>query len=175
MGTVCRFVLNHLPQRLTAVDNLIASARPGGVILGEDFLPRALQRYVDQAPSDEDAQALLRFEAAYLGVLAKHGSDRYWSVRAGEVFKRPGPDRRRREGILRAVARRRPRMPDAARRAGEAVRRADRRGVKADDQHRVADLLQDPRVTVNGHVVVSARTPPRRPRTSQPGRVRSRR
>ncbi|GIH21291.1 class I SAM-dependent methyltransferase [Rugosimonospora africana] len=87
---VCRFVLNHLPERLAAVDNIIASTRPGGVILTEDFLPRAPQQFVEQAPSDEDAQVLLRFESAYLGVLAKHGNDRYWSVRAGEVFKRRG-------------------------------------------------------------------------------------
>ncbi|GIH21290.1 hypothetical protein Raf01_94620 [Rugosimonospora africana] len=38
-------------------------------------------------------------------------------------------------------------------------------GVKTDDLHRVGELLQDPRVTVNGHVVVSVRA--RRPQAQE--------
>jgi hypothetical protein len=121
---------------------------------------------VDQAPSDEDAQALLGFEAAYLGVLVKHGNDRVlsgpgrtcstagaWSTSMCRNPSDPG----------RAAAR----VPDAARRAPAAVRRADRRGRQGRRPAPRRQPLQDRRVTVNGQVV-SAAQPPCRTGISQP-------
>jgi ubiquinone/menaquinone biosynthesis C-methylase UbiE len=86
----CRLLLNHLPQRVEVAGNLVASLRPGGVLLTGDFLPRQVDDFVVRAASDEDADLLRRFHQAHADALTRHGNDRQWSRRAPDVYRQLG-------------------------------------------------------------------------------------
>lgn len=85
-----RLVLNHLPQRRMAMHNMVSSLKPGGVLLVQDFMSTRSLDFVLQAPTDEAATLLRRFQFAHLGVLREHGNDRTWPQRVVRLLEHEG-------------------------------------------------------------------------------------
>lgn len=85
-----RLVLNHLPERRMALHNMVLALKPGGALLTQDFMPTRSLDFVLQAPSDDDARLLRRFQFKHLEILRSHGNDRTWTQRVTRVLEHEG-------------------------------------------------------------------------------------
>jgi SAM-dependent methyltransferase len=84
-----RLLLNHLPQRETALRHMVDALQPGGVLLTEDLWHTPELPLVAYGP--EPAATLVnRYHALHLRVLFDHGNDRDWSRNALGAFHRAG-------------------------------------------------------------------------------------
>jgi ubiquinone/menaquinone biosynthesis C-methylase UbiE len=150
-----RLLLNHLPNREVAVANMIASLRPGGWLLVEDFSPHDHLNFVLCAPSPEDGVLLRRFHLAHLAVLRAHGNDTGWSRRAARML---ADSRLQRITVAEFGGSWQAGSPGARLLAtGLAELRPQLRlqGLSDQELDRVRWLLTDSSTVVNGHVLVS--------------------
>jgi ubiquinone/menaquinone biosynthesis C-methylase UbiE len=85
-----RCVLNHVPERRMALHHMVMSLKPGGSLLTQDFMPTRSLDFVLQAPSEEDAALLRRFQFFHLQILREHGNDRAWSQRVARMVEAEG-------------------------------------------------------------------------------------
>jgi SAM-dependent methyltransferase len=157
-----RMLLNHLPQRRHILHGLVATLRPGGVLLTQDALPTPPQEFVILAPTPQAASLIARFQQTHLSVLAKHGHDPAWSTQAhlamleeglldvqtfihGETW--PGGGRGC-QFMAAGLAQLRPELIAA--------------GMTSAELDQVRDLLDDPGLLLRGHLLHSAsgRRPP---------------
>jgi SAM-dependent methyltransferase len=86
-----RTVLNHLgPRAELALQHMVQSLRPGGVLLIADFWPTRLQEFVVGGVSEADGVLLRRFLHFHLETLRRYGNDRTWSKRAAAAVEAQG-------------------------------------------------------------------------------------
>jgi 2-polyprenyl-3-methyl-5-hydroxy-6-metoxy-1,4-benzoquinol methylase len=84
-----RLLLGHLPQRTTALRQLVRALAPGGVLVTGD-LTLAPGAFVMSAPDDETADVLSRYVTAHVRALTAHGYDNDWAHRAPAAFEAAG-------------------------------------------------------------------------------------
>jgi SAM-dependent methyltransferase len=77
-----RLLLNHLPERRTALRHMVEALAPGGVLLTEDFWPTMGEDLVVRAKDTATAALVGRYQQLHMQILASHGNDRNWSRRA---------------------------------------------------------------------------------------------
>ncbi|HKT02979.1 MAG TPA: class I SAM-dependent methyltransferase [Rugosimonospora sp.] len=147
-----RLLLNHLPERRTALRNMIGALQPGGAVLTEDFWPTVGEELVAYGP--DPAHALVaRYQTLHLQILASHGNDRNWSRGALLAFQDEG------------LADVRVTVHGSSWRGGDPGCRLLRAGMgQLHDQvialgmtdeelEQVAEALMDPRLIINGYLV----------------------
>jgi SAM-dependent methyltransferase len=84
-----RLLLGHLPQRMTALRQMVRALAPGGVLLTGDFTV-APGAFVMSAPDEKTTDVLSRYLVAHVGALTAHGYDNDWPLRAPAAFEAAG-------------------------------------------------------------------------------------
>jgi SAM-dependent methyltransferase len=156
-----RLLLTHLPQRRSILARLASQLRPGGILLTEDYHPTRSVDLVIHAPTPEDATLLEHYQSIHYRVLSSHGNDRGWSrrammeegladvhtVRHGETWRGGSPGC---QFMAAGLAQLHDELLDF--------------GMTDKQLDRVCELLDDPALLLQGHLMYS--TSGLRPRTN---------
>nr|WP_255671538.1 class I SAM-dependent methyltransferase [Glycomyces amatae] len=148
-----RLVLMHLPDRLTALANMVAALRPGGALLIEDFALAFTP--VLRSPGPEATALFEEVHEAFVRVMAGAGADLRWAERSFAAARELGlADLRSAvftetwEGGGEGIALHRVNI-------GQLRPRLLERGVAPERLERFERLLQDPAFAVTSYSLVS--------------------
>jgi acyl-CoA synthetase (AMP-forming)/AMP-acid ligase II/SAM-dependent methyltransferase len=83
-----RLVLLHLPERLTALRQMVRSLRPGGQLVLEEFDARYCPALL--APDDEAAARYAKYTESKVAVMESAGADMSWGQRVGGAMRDAG-------------------------------------------------------------------------------------
>jgi SAM-dependent methyltransferase len=85
-----RLVLIHLPERLAALERLVSSLRPGGVLVLDEFDLPLIQ--VLRAPDRASAALFTKVHDAMIRAVERRGADPMWGSRAYGALVNAGLD-----------------------------------------------------------------------------------
>jgi len=150
-----RLVLNHLPQRREIIHRLIAALAPGGILLDEDW-DATRTDIVVAAPTPEAAELYTLYQET-IGpkILATAGTDRSWARRVHAILLE--------EGLTNVDTHVNSRNWTGGSEGAQLVisslyqlrQQFLDNGITQEQLDEMRELLDDPRLVVNGHLLFS--------------------